>query len=188
MHIHTCLLAVVLAVALSLSAAQTAVTSGIALPEDMEEEQTGVNFGDEYAQDEPSAGMPSAVEVEGYTYIGVLEIPALGLRLPVMDDWDYTRLKIAPCRYQGSVGQGNLVLLAHNYETHFGRLRELQPGDEIDFTDTAGHVHRYQVKEGLIVDPADVHKVTANGCPLTLFTCTPGGEMRYSVRCTEITE
>ena len=86
------------------------------------------------------------------------------------------------------MGQGNLVLLAHNYETHFGRLRELQPGDEIDFTDTAGNVHRYAVKEGLIVDPADVHKVTASGCPLTLFTCTPGGEMRYSVRCTELTE
>ncbi|MCD8222105.1 MAG: hypothetical protein LUD07_07965, partial [Clostridiales bacterium] len=36
------------------------------------------------------------VTVDGYDYIGILTIPALGLELPVMADWDYTRLKIAP--------------------------------------------------------------------------------------------
>lgn len=37
-----------------------------------------------------------AETINGYDYIGVLEIPALNLTLPIMADWDYDRLKIAP--------------------------------------------------------------------------------------------
>ena len=39
--------------------------------------------------------MPTA-QIDGYDYIGTLAIPALELELPVMAQWDYDRLTIAP--------------------------------------------------------------------------------------------
>ena len=41
-------------------------------------------------------------QVDGYDCIGVLSIPVLELELPVLTDWSYTKLKIAPCHYFGS--------------------------------------------------------------------------------------
>ena len=38
----------------------------------------------------------TTVEVEGQDYIGVLSIPAAGLELPVMAQWSYAGLKVAP--------------------------------------------------------------------------------------------
>ena len=70
-------------------------------------------------------------EIDGYGYIGYLSIPALGLDLPVMSEWDYGRLKIAPCRYYGSTKTDNLVIAAHNYKVHFGYLGNLQSGDSV---------------------------------------------------------
>ena len=69
-----------------------------------------------------------AETINGYDYIGVLEIPALNLTLPIMADWDYDRLKIAPCRQFGSVETNDLVIAGHNYKTHFGYLDQLQVG------------------------------------------------------------
>lgn len=51
----------------------------------------------------PGMAMPVVV-VDGVAYIGVLEIPALELTLPVTGEWSYDRLKIALCRYAGSAG------------------------------------------------------------------------------------
>ena len=44
----------------------------------------------------------TTVEVEGHDYIGVLSIPAAGLELPVMAQWSYAGLKVAPGRYSGT--------------------------------------------------------------------------------------
>ena len=60
--------------------------------------------------------------IDGHAYIGYLSIPSLELDLPVMADWSYDQLKIAPCRYAGTLRGGNLVIMAHNYARHFGQL------------------------------------------------------------------
>ncbi len=51
------------------------------------------------------AGRMPTVLIGGYAYIGEIEIPSLQIRLPVMESWDYDRLKISPCRYSGSCEQ-----------------------------------------------------------------------------------
>ena len=68
---------------------------------------------------DPNTPMPVEV-IDGYEYIGVLEIPSEGLSLPVMKEWDYTRLKISPCRFTGSYYSDDLVICAHNYMKHLG--------------------------------------------------------------------
>lgn len=123
--------------------------------------------------------------IDGYAYIGYLTVPALGLDLPVMSEWDYTRLKIAPCRYAGSTKTGNLVLCAHNYDRHFGNIKTLSVGDEVDFTDMDGVTTSYTVASVEILEPTAVEDMTDSGYDLTLFTCTYGGASRVTVRCEE---
>lgn len=125
-------------------------------------------------------------EIEGYAYIGYLSIPALGLELPIMSQWDYERLKIAPCRYDGSTKSDDLVLLAHNYGKHFGTLKNLAPGDEVYFTDMDDVISHYQVVTVEILTPDAVDEMVAGEYDLTLFTCTYGGQNRVTVRCDRV--
>ena len=92
----------------------------------------------------PEMEMP-AVKIDGQTYLGILKIPALDLELPVMKDWSYPKLKIAPCRYSGSAYQDNLVIMAHNYKQHFGQIKNLKQGDAVTFTDIDGNVFRIRL-------------------------------------------
>ena len=136
---------------------------------------------------DPGRDMP-AVEVGGGAYIGVLEVPSLGLELPVMETWSYPNLRVAPCRYSGSAYQDDMIVAAHNYKTHFGQLKELRPGDEVRFTDTEGNVFRYAVAELETLGKYDVEEMTSGDWALTLFTCTYGGQSRVTVRCLRTAE
>lgn len=122
-------------------------------------------------------------EIDGYSYIGYLSIPSLALELPVMSEWDYVRMKIAPCRYYGSTKTDDLVIAAHNYSRHFGTIKNLSIGDMVIFTDMDGKVSVYEVAELDILSPAAVDEMTDSGYDLTLFTCTYGGKSRVTVRC-----
>ena len=123
------------------------------------------------------------VEVDGHTYIGLLTIPALDLKLPVMSEWSYPDLRISPCRYTGSVGGNDLVILAHNYKRHFGMLKTLGVGEEVAFTDVHSVTTVYKVMEIEEIEPTNVESMTMSDFDLTLFTCTYGGNARYTVRC-----
>lgn len=136
---------------------------------------------------EPKDMVMTEVEIDGYAYIGYLSIPALGLDLPVMADWDYSKLKIAPCRYTGTLKGEDLVVMAHNYARHFGRLSDLAPGDSVMFTDMDGLVARYQVVAIDILAPSAVEEMTSGSFDLTLFTCTFGGQNRVTVYCDRMT-
>ena len=131
---------------------------------------------------DPNHEMPVR-NIGGEDYIGVLEIPSLGLMLPVMSEWSYPRLKIAPCRYTGSAYQGNLIIAAHNYRSHFGNLKELCEGDVVCFTDMDGNVFSYEVMFLEVLQPTDVDEMESGDWDLTLFTCTVGGKSRVTVRC-----
>lgn len=126
------------------------------------------------------------VEVEGYRYIGYLSIPSVGLDLPVMSDWSYDKLKVAPCRYYGTVRGNDLVLLAHNYDRHFGKLNDLDEGDSVFFTEMGGTVTEYEVVARDILDSDAVEEMTAGLYDLTLFTCTYGGQSRVTVYCDRV--
>lgn len=126
------------------------------------------------------------VEIDGYAYIGYLSIPAANLELPVMSEWDYARLKIAPCRYTGSTKTDNLVICAHNFDRHFGPVRNLSPGDYVFFTDMDGTVWKYKVVVVDILAPTQIDDMINGDFDLSLFTCTYGGKTRVTVRCERV--
>ena len=133
----------------------------------------------------PDMEMP-VYEVDGIAYIGVLEIPVLGLKLPVASEWSYPNLRSSPCRYQGSVYQDNMIIAGHNYNRHFGRLKDLGIGDEIRFTDADGNIFDYQVADLESLPGTAVEEMEAGEWDMTLFTCTYGGKSRVTIRCRRI--
>ena len=122
-------------------------------------------------------------EIDGYMYIGYLSIPALGLELPVMSEWDYNRLNIAPCRYSGSTKTDDLVIAAHKYASHFGGLSGLSVGEQVIFVDMDNVVSSYTVVAVEILPPTAVEEMTNGEYDLSLYTCTYGGRSRVTVRC-----
>lgn len=111
----------------------------------------------------PEMEMPEVMleELDGAACIGVLEIPEIDLKLPVLSKWSYPLLKKAPCRYSGSAYLDNLVIAAHNYRTHFGKLKELEMGDEVIFTDAAGNRFEYKVAVVEALTPQSVEDMTS---------------------------
>lgn len=126
------------------------------------------------------------VMLDGYEYVGYVEIPVLGLKLPVMSEWDYNRLKLAPCRQFGSSRTDDLVIAAHNYESHFGHLKDLSVGEPVTFTDMEGIVNTYCVEKIETLNPSEVDAVQNSGYDLVLYTCTKGGRTRVTVFCNRI--
>ena len=131
------------------------------------------------------AEMPVA-EIDGYECVGYISIPDLDLELPVMAEWDYSRLKIAPCRHFGSSRTDDLVIAAHNYKTHFGNLSRLKTGAEIRFTDMDGIENLYRLVRLEILSPDAVDAVQNSGYDLVLSTCTPGGATRVVACCDRV--
>ncbi len=138
---------------------------------------------EEYQQESETQPEEVLLEVDGEMYLGVVEIPALGLELPVMSDWSYPNLKKAPCRFKGSQLTDDLILIAHNYNSHFGNISSLQTGDIVRITDCAGAVSDYEIVQIEEVGGYDIEQMESGDWDLTLFTCTYSGTSRVTVRC-----
>ena len=134
----------------------------------------------------PDMEMPVEA-VDGWEYIGVLEIGALDLVLPVLSEWSYPGLRKAPCRYKGSVYSHDLIVAAHNYSSHFGNLKTLALGTEIVFTDVLGNRFVYELVDMEELPGTAVEDMEAGEWDMTLFTCTLGGRSRVTLRC-ELTD
>ena len=125
-------------------------------------------------------------DVDRNPCIGVLSIPVLELELPVLTEWSYDKLRVAPCHYYGSYYDSDFVIAAHNYRSHFGRLSELQPKDLILFTDVSGVVRCYEVVLLETLPATATEEMITSGFDLSLYTCTQGGGSRVTVRCNRV--
>ena len=135
----------------------------------------------------PDTPMPT-ISIDGVDYIGTLTIPALGIELPVAENWDYVQMKISPCRYEGSVYKNNLIICAHNYSTHFRNIKDLQNGDSVIFVDAVGNDFNYQVELVETLQPTAINEMILSEYDLSLFTCNYAGNARVTVRCNQIEE
>ena len=120
--------------------------------------------------------------IDGNDFIGVLQIPALDLELPVISEWSYPNLRIAPCRFSGSAYLDDMVICGHNYSAHFGKLKKLRESDVAIFTDVDGNVFSYKLVVQEILQPTDIEEMEHGDWGLTLFTCTAGGKCRIAFR------
>lgn len=123
-------------------------------------------------------------KIDGYEYIGIIEIPSQQISLPVMAKCDLERLKTAPCAYSGSYYTNDLVIAGHNYSKHFSPLKWIRLDSDVYFTTVDSITYHYTVNSVSALSPEDIDEmVQRTDWDLTLFTCTTGGQKRCTVRC-----
>jgi len=135
------------------------------------------------ARREQTTGQMLQTSLQGYDLVGIIRVPGAGVELPVLNDWNYDLLKLSPCRYSGSIEGQDLILMGHNYKKHFAPLRRVSPGDRVEFLDVSGTLHAYVVAETEVLKPTQLDELSSSDYSLTIFTCTPGGQSRFVVRC-----
>ena len=128
-----------------------------------------------------------AVTIDGNEYIGILDIPGLGLSLPVMNDWSYSKLKVSPCVFRGSYYTNDLVIAGHNYPSHFSPLKWIKEDVDVYLTTTDCQEFHYSVIKVETIMPNEIEKLApSEEWDLTLFTCYTGGGSRCAVRCKKV--
>mgnify|MGYP000489052657 FL=1 len=126
------------------------------------------------------------LNISGYDYIGVISIPSLNIKLPIMRETDYDRLAISPCKYYGNINTNDLVLCAHDYVNQFGKISNLKENDIIIITDVLGNNYVYKVVLTEELNPTDITNMIDSPFDLTLYTCSYGALKRITVRCNRI--
>ena len=115
-----------------------------------------------------------AVEIGGLDFIGLLELPGRGIRLPVAAQWSSSDLGFRPARYAGSVYDGTLIIGGSSEADNFGFADQLDAGEEIAFTDMTGSVFRYTVRKVSHADSAETDTLADPDDALTLFVKKDG--------------
>lgn len=124
-----------------------------------------------------------ALEIEGVDYTAILEIPALGITLPVADQWDSSRLHRSPARYFGSTYDNTLVIGGTDNAKQFGFCDTIDQGVTITVTDMTGAEFTYTVARVDRAKHAQTQWLCQEDWDLTLF-CRELYSMNYlAVRC-----
>ncbi len=131
-----------------------------------------------------------------YTTNAVLNIPSLNISYPILKTEQNhidEVLKISLVKFWGGNPNevGNYVIVGHNYKNKkmFGKLSEMNIGDQIELTDLTGKTLKYAVYDKYIVSPEDTSCTTqkTNGNKeVTLITCTNYGKQRLVLRTREV--
>lgn len=130
----------------------------------------------------PESCMP-VLEIEGDDYVGILEIPAFGIILPVADKWDSKSLSDSPTRFFGSAYDNTLVIGGSDYPEQFGFCDKIGNGAYVIVTDMTGSEFTYTVSNVERAKHAETQWLLDADCDLTLF-CRDMYSMEYiAVRC-----
>ena len=164
-------------------AGQQSEAAVITLVEEIQKNEVAIVEVEDERSDE---ALIKVAELDGAYYMGVLTIPAMEKILPIQSDWSEAKLKNTPCRYSGSIEEGELVIAGHNYKKHFTGLSKLTQGDSVVFTDLEGNQIFYEVREIYTVAATDIDGMVNSGYDLSLFTCNYGGKARVTVRCERV--
>lgn len=130
-------------------------------------------------------------EYRGYQTVGKIKIPKLEIEKYILSETTEETLKAAVTKTCGpKVNEiGNFCISGHNYEQTFGRIKELEVGDEIIITDTYNREVKYQVYKIYKVNPTDtscLSQETNGEREVTLITCTLGAIKRNIVKAIEV--
>ena len=119
-------------------------------------------------------GMP-AVEINGTSYAGILELSSLDGKWPVAKSGSS-----ADCPYvsEGTAESGTLVIAGTNYQDLFGKLSELGDGASVKFTDVRGNVYDYQV-----TSISEAQGPSGTSYDLQLRTSNKTGTQKVFVNC-----
>ena len=131
-------------------------------------------------------------EVQTKLVIGIVDIPSLNARYPIIYKTTDEYLKMAPTKLSGPDPNksGNCCVIGHNYENNlfFSRIDELRTDDIVRVTSKDGEEIEYKVFSSFECESDDwscSDSVNLNRREFTLVTCTNNKDKRLVVRCAE---
>ena len=131
--------------------------------------------------------------IEGYSIEGIIEIPCIDLKYPIISETNNKTMKISITKFTGGIINeiGNYCIAGHNNidGTMFGKVKKLKKGDIIKLTNLYGETVEYQIFDMYVIDPNDVSCtkiVKENTKEVTLITCTNGRKNRLVTKAREI--
>ena len=121
------------------------------------------------------------LEFKGYKIEGIIEIPKINIKYPIIDHTNEETMKVSITKFWGPQANeiGNYTVAGHNNKdgTMFGKTKYLQIGDKIKLTNLKNETIEYEIFKIYSIDPDDVSCVESveNGTrEITLITCTNG--------------
>jgi signal peptidase I len=131
----------------------------------------------------------TSMTVNGRDIIGVIEIPAINIKYPIIEYENEASLNISIAKYAGPDLNklGNVVLTGHRSTNggnlYFTKIDKLQTGDVIKVTDEQHETQEYLVESYSVHSPDDLSVLATNRDrrELTLISCTSNLQDRYIV-------
>ena len=124
--------------------------------------------------------------------IGVIEIPKINIKYPILSDISDELLKISVCRFYGPYPNqiGNLCIAAHNYDDNnfFSNLYKLNIGDIVNIYDINNSVISYSIYDKFEISENDTFCTNQNTIKkkeITLVTCNNINNNRLIVKARE---
>ena len=133
------------------------------------------------------------LEFKGYKIEGIIEIPKINIKYPIIDHTNEETMKVSITKFWGPQANkiGNYTVAGHNNKdgTMFGKTKYLQMGDKIKLTNLKNETIEYEIFKIYSIDPDDVSCVESveNGTrEITLITCTNGHKNRLVTKARQI--
>lgn len=130
-----------------------------------------------------------------YSIVGVVNIPKINSKYPIIAETTDKLLKVSICKFWGANPNevGNLCIIGHNYKNSkfFSKVPTMVIGDIVEITDLTGKTLKYKAYDMYTVDPSDTRctsQLTQGKKEVTLITCTNDAKQRVIVKCTEVVE
>ena len=143
---------------------------------------------------EETSGTEQKIETEykGYKVVGIIEIPKINIKYPILNKTNDDAMQYSITKFSGGEVNsiGNFVVAGHNYldGSMFGKVKQLEIGDEIKLTDLYNNTLTYEIFDIYSVDPNDtsiLESVQENTREVTLITCTKGHVERLITKARE---
>ena len=133
------------------------------------------------------------LEFKGYKVEGIIEIPKINIKYPIIDHTNEETMKVSITKFWGPQANeiGNYTVAGHNNKdgTMFGKTKYLQIGDKIKLTNLKNETIEYGVFKIYSIDPDDVscvESVESGTREITLITCTNGHKNRLVTKARQI--
>lgn len=127
-----------------------------------------------------------------YFVIGIIEIPKINIKYPILSDVNDELLKISACRFYGPYPNkiGNLCIAGHNYDNNsfFSNLYKLDIGDVINIYDSNKLLVTYSIYNKFETSKSDTsctNQNTNGKREITLVTCNNINKNRLIVKAIE---
>lgn len=142
-----------------------------------------------YADDSQDYTIVELSNTNSTFVIGIIEIPKISIKYPILSDLSDELLKISPCKFYGPYPnqKGNLCIAAHNYDDDrfFGNLYKLDVGDVVNIYDSSNNLMHYIIYdkfESSEKDTSCINQNTNGKRELTLITCNNLNKNRLIIK------